>query len=107
MNGTRYDLGSFYDEMFAPDGGARPMARKLLESIEALGEGELLGRQRAADRALMQLGITFNVYGAAAGVEKIFPFGIIPRILSAGEWQRIERGLSQRIRALNLFLDDI
>ena len=60
-------------------------------------QGELLERQHAADRALLQLGITFNVYGAAAGVEKIFPFDIIPRIVSAFEWQRIER-LAQRLK---------
>jgi uncharacterized circularly permuted ATP-grasp superfamily protein len=107
MNGTRYDPGAFYDEMFSPDGLARPISRKLLESIEKLPEGELQARQRAAERALLQLGITFNVYGAAAGVEKIFPFDIIPRIVGAGEWQQIERGLKQRIHALNLFIDDL
>ncbi|MFO1501793.1 MAG: circularly permuted type 2 ATP-grasp protein [Verrucomicrobiota bacterium] len=107
MKCTRYETGQFYDEMFSSDSVPRPIARKLLQSIDTLPEGELLGRQRAADRALLQLGITFNVYGAAAGVEKIFPFDIIPRIMAAKEWQRIERGLRQRIRALNLFIDDI
>jgi len=67
----------------------------------------LLARQAAAERALMQLGITFNVYGEQAGVEKIFPFDIVPRIVSATEWTRLEKGLKQRIHALNLFINDL
>jgi len=67
----------------------------------------LLARQAAAERALMQLGITFNVYGEQAGVEKIFPFDIVPRIVSATEWTRLEKGLKQRIHALSLFINDL
>jgi uncharacterized circularly permuted ATP-grasp superfamily protein len=63
--------------------------------------------QRAAERLLLQLGITFNVYGDSAGTERIFPFDLIPRILRAEECTWIERGLKQRIRALNAFIDDI
>jgi len=66
-----------------------------------------LRRQRAAEKWLLHLGITFNVYGDNAGTEKIFPFDIIPRIVPAREWATIERGLVQRITALNLFLDDL
>jgi uncharacterized circularly permuted ATP-grasp superfamily protein len=78
-----------------------------MTSIKSLAVGELLNRQKAAEQELMQQGITFNVYGEGAGVEKIFPFDIVPRIVGAGEWRRIERGLKQRIHALNLFIDDI
>ena len=53
------------------------------------------------------MGITFNVYGDTAGTERIFPFDLIPRIVPAPEWERIERGLKQRIHALNAFIDDI
>ena len=53
------------------------------------------------------MGITFNVYGDSAGTEKIFPFDLVPRIVAASEWNRVERGLKQRIHALNLFIDDV
>ena len=79
----------------------------LLQRIEELPEGELLRRQELAERALFRMGITFAVYGDTQGVEKIFPFDLIPRIVAAEEWAVLERGLKQRIRALNLFLNDI
>jgi uncharacterized circularly permuted ATP-grasp superfamily protein len=102
-----YEVGRFYDEMFDREGEPRANVRRLLASIESLPEGEILNRQQAAERDLLQMGITFNVYGDHAGVEKIFPFDIVPRIVGAGEWRGIERGLKQRIQALNLFIDDI
>ena len=70
-------------------------------------DGELLRRQRSAERALLHMGITFSVYGDSAGTERIFPFDLVPRIVAAREWNCIERGLKQRISALNLFIDDI
>jgi uncharacterized circularly permuted ATP-grasp superfamily protein len=102
-----YDVGGFYDEMFTPERDPRPCAQPLIHRIESLSEGELTRRHRAAEKALLRMGITFNVYGAEQGAEKIFPFDIIPRVIPAEEWERLERGLEQRIRALNLFLDDI
>jgi len=93
--------------MFLEKGRPRPHARLLVDHINALGEGELRRRQKSAERLLMDMGITFNVYGDNAGAERIFPFDLIPRILPGKEWARIEQGLEQRIRALNLFLDDI
>jgi uncharacterized circularly permuted ATP-grasp superfamily protein len=107
MRFNHYDPGDFFDEAFSQAGQPRSAAEALVKTIESLPEGELLTRQQAAERALLQMGITFNVYGEQAGVEKIFPFDIVPRIVSACEWTRIERGLKQRIRALNLFIDDI
>ncbi len=102
-----YDRGGFHDEMFDDAGGVRPEARMLLETIQSLDEGQLLRCQRSAERLLLQLGITFNVYGDSAGTEKIFPFDLIPRIVGSAEWDWIERGLKQRIHALNAFIDDI
>jgi len=93
--------------MFHPDGSVRPEARLLLETLQSLEEGHLQRSQRAAERMLLQMGITFNVYGEAEGTERIFPFDLIPRIVPSNEWERIERGLKQRIRALNAFIDDI
>lgn len=107
MRFGQYELGDFFDEMFGESGEPRASARTLVQNIENLPEGELLNRQRAAERALLQMGITFNVYGERAGVEKIFPFDLVPRIVPAAEWIRIERGLKQRITALNLFINDV
>ena len=102
-----YDAGAFYDEMFASGNQPRPEARALVDFLNGLPEGELARRQAAAERALLHMGITFNVYGDGAGTERIFPFDLVPRIVSAEDWTRLERGLKQRIRALNLFIDDV
>ncbi len=102
-----YNTDGFYDEMFAADGSARPAVQMLVERIEGFPEGELNRRQIAAEHALLRMGITFNVYADEQGVEKIFPFDLIPRIIDANEWEWIERGLKQRIHALNLFIDDV
>src|SRR6266705_5454142 len=107
MQFNQYETGEFFDEVFGENGQPRASARTLVNNIENLPEGELLNRQRAAERALLHMGITFNVYGERAGVEKIFPFDLVPRIVPAAEWSRIERGLKQRIHALNLFIDDL
>ena len=102
-----YETGDFFDEMFGENGQPRAAARPLARNIESLPDGELVNRQQAADQALIQMGITFNVYGESAGMEKTLPFDLVPRIVQAAEWDRIERGLKQRIRALNLFIDDL
>src|SRR6202035_492379 len=97
----------FFDEMFEVGCEPRAAARALVQLIETMTDGELLRRQQSAERALLHMGITFNVYGDSAGTERIFPFDLVPRIVAAAEWAWIERGLKQRIRALNLFIDDI
>ncbi len=102
-----YDTEGFYDELFDPQGNPRAGADVLIERINALPETELQRRQKAAEHALLNLGITFNVYGSEAQTEKIFPFDIVPRIVQAHEWEVLERGLKQRITALNCFIDDI
>jgi uncharacterized circularly permuted ATP-grasp superfamily protein len=93
--------------MFEGAGQPRAHAQFLLETIEGLSEGQLLRYKTAAELVLLQMGITFNVYGDSAGAERIFPFDLVPRIVPADEWVRIERGLRQRIHALNQFIDDI
>lgn len=107
MRFQNYDRGDFFDELFGENGQPRGSARTLIHNIESLPEGELLNRQRAAERALLQMGITFNVYGQGQGTEKIFPFDLVPRIVGSAEWNWIERGLKQRITALNLFIHDL
>ena len=104
---SAYDTGGFFDEVFLENGAPRDHARLLVETIANLTDGELLWRQRSAERLLLQMGITFNVYGEQGGTERIFPFDLIPRIVAGDEWDRLERGLKQRIHALNLFIDDL
>jgi len=102
-----YDPGDFYDELFAAKGQPRPEAAVLVKRIHSLAPGELQQRQQSAQSALFKQGVTFSVYGDAEGTERILPFDIIPRIVSAQEWTRLEEGLKQRIYALNVFLADI
>ena len=107
MSFNDYATEAFYDELFVGPGQPRPGARILAEKIESLPPGDLRDRQRAAEVALLNMGITFNVYGSDGGTERIFPFDVVPRIVEPGDWARIERGLKQRIFALNLFIHDI
>ncbi|MBI1176016.1 circularly permuted type 2 ATP-grasp protein [bacterium] len=103
----KYESGGFFDEMIGEDGEPRAAAKLLAQEIASLPHGELQLRQQAAERALIQAGITFNVYSDNQGVEKVLPFDLIPRIVSNGEWSRLERGLRQRIQALNMFIADV
>ncbi|MBW4463841.1 MAG: circularly permuted type 2 ATP-grasp protein [Pegethrix bostrychoides GSE-TBD4-15B] len=107
MQFNQYDPGDFYDELFLAPGQPRPEAASLIERINGLSTLELQQRQQAAQNALFKLGVTFNVYSDNQGTERILPFDIIPRTLSATEWNQLEIGLKQRIEALNLFLGDI
>ncbi|MEC4892023.1 MAG: circularly permuted type 2 ATP-grasp protein [Oscillatoria sp. PMC 1051.18] len=107
MHLESYDPQGFYDELFLAKGQPRPSAAPLLEWIQGLSSAELQQHHKTAQITLFKLGVTFNVYSDNQGVEKIFPFDIIPRIISAVEWTKLEQGLKQRITALNLFLADI
>jgi uncharacterized circularly permuted ATP-grasp superfamily protein len=107
MDFASYQPGSFFDEMFDPGIRPRPGYEILARTLAALPDDDLVRRQRAAERALLHMGITFNVYGHEAGAEKILPFDLVPRIVPGDDWAVIERGLIQRMRALNLFIDDI
>jgi uncharacterized circularly permuted ATP-grasp superfamily protein len=102
-----YDPEGFYDELFSAPGGIREGFEPLHEKFAGLGFEGLIRRQQAADRALMRMGITFQVYGEESKTERVFPFDIIPRVIRAEEWDVVERGLRQRITALNLFISDV
>lgn len=102
-----YDTEGFWDEVFDAEGTPREEARTLIERIRLLPDGELLARQDAIERGLMQMGITFTVYDDDRGTERIFPFDVVPRIIAAREWQEVERGLRQRLTALNMMIGDI
>lgn len=101
-----YTLTGF-DEMFAEPRQVRPHCASLLERLVEGGVEPLRRRHQVADQMMRHQGITFTVYGRRQGVERIIPFDPIPRLVSAEEWVRIERGLQQRVRALNLFIHDV
>ena len=102
-----YDTEGFFDEMIMANGQPRPAAALLKSRIESLSDGDLERRQVAAEAIFMNRGVTFNVYSNAENKERIFPFDIVPRIIDAAEWERLERGLTQRVQALNCFIDDV
>ncbi|MEA5561144.1 circularly permuted type 2 ATP-grasp protein [Planktothrix agardhii] len=107
MQFQSYDPGEFYDELFVAKGQPRSYAAQLIDRINSLSPGDLEIRQEAAKTAMMKLGATFNVYNDSEGTERILPFDLIPRIVSASEWSHLESGLKQRIHVLNLFINDI
>lgn len=103
-----YQKENFFDEMFAGESGVVfDHYRPLYERFSAYGDAEMEEKQRLVNTGFLEQGITFTVYGDDQGTERIFPFDLIPRIIPDTEWQTIEKGLTQRIIALNLFLNDI
>jgi uncharacterized circularly permuted ATP-grasp superfamily protein len=103
-----YATDGFYDELFHANGRPRPEARLLVKNLNALSRPEIMRRQQAAALNLFQRGVTFTLSGGAKNAqERIMPLDIIPRIITATEWKKIEKGLKQRVQAINLFLTDI
>jgi uncharacterized circularly permuted ATP-grasp superfamily protein len=102
-----YFLDGAYDEMFTSDQEVRPQYRQILEAFASLAPEELQRRKKSADLSFLTQGITFTVYGRQEGTERIFPYDLMPRIITGPEWEKIEKGLIQRITALNLFLRDV
>ena len=104
---TNYDPGEFYDEIISAPGRARPATRSLAAFMRKQTIKHLISRQQAADLAIQEMGITFTVYSEGQNIDRSWPMDIIPRIIPLKEWQVLERGLIQRLTALNLFIDDI
>ena len=99
--------GSAFDEVFERPAAPRPHYGPLVSVLESFTQGELDRRERLQKLSLIDQGITFTVYGAEEGIERIFPFDFVPRVIPDAEWERIESGLIQRITALNLFIGDV
>jgi uncharacterized circularly permuted ATP-grasp superfamily protein len=97
----------FFDEMFGREAGALSHYQKLRCAFNQITHDDFKTKRNSVDLAFLRQGVTFNVYGDSRGTERIFPFDLVPRIIPAKEWEHIERGLVQRITALNLFLHDI
>ncbi len=107
MNFESYNPENFYDEFFEKPGQPRAEVKRLIDRINSFPNKELASRQEAAEAAFMQMGITFGVYEDQKGLDKIFPFDIIPRIINARDWDLIDRGVKQRVFALNQFIHDV
>ncbi len=106
---SNYEVGSFFDEMFTSSG--KPEAfefyKPIFDRIGCLTDNEFEEKKKQADSSFLEHGVTFTVYGDDKGTERIFPFDLIPRVIPAVEWQKVEQGLRQRLLALNLFLNDV
>lgn len=102
-----YQPNRFFDEMFHEDGSVRPHCGSLHERLSALAKEDFTTRTAACEVHFLNQGVTFNVYHDSQGVERIFPFDPVPRVIPDAEWEHLEAGLIQRITALNLFLDDV
>src|SRR2546425_10116084 len=101
-------LGGCYDEMFAsPPPDCRPHYQALYQRLAGLSRRRFDDARRLADESFLHQGITFTIYGDAQGTERVFPFGLIPRLIPADEWAIGEAGLIPRVRALNAFLHDV
>jgi uncharacterized circularly permuted ATP-grasp superfamily protein len=108
INFDAFQEQPFFDELITAKGNARAYARKLYRFINKLDESELEDRQKGAELAIKQMGITFRVYSKEEGaIDRAWPFDIIPRIIPLSEWRKVEAGLKQRVTALNMFIDDL
>lgn len=107
MNFEQYKTNGFFDELNEVDAIPREGAEVVFDYFNRLSLDELKSRQKNLEASMINMGITFNVYSEEGGIERIIPIDIIPRIIRAREWEFLERGLKQRIRALNEFLIDI
>jgi uncharacterized circularly permuted ATP-grasp superfamily protein len=102
-----YAPEAYFDEMFESSGDVRAHYQRLLARYSGMSSEEFQKKRDLADNAFLTQGVTFTVYNDLEGTERIFPFDLIPRIIPRAEWEHVERGLGQRITALNLFLHDI
>ena len=105
---NKYDTGPFYDELVKSPGEPRAYAKDLCDYIQDLSDAELQEYKAAAESAIKVMGITFRVYNDEEGsIDRVWPFDIVPRLIELKEWQQIEKGLKQRVKALNMFIDDL
>ncbi|MEP2234812.1 MAG: circularly permuted type 2 ATP-grasp protein [Alteripontixanthobacter sp.] len=96
-----------FDEMHKPDGSIRPAYGDYCDWFEEQDSDLMLRKHHEAERNFRRTGITFNVYGEDEAEERLIPFDMVPRVISAGEWRRLSRGIEQRVKALNAFLYDL
>src|SRR5690606_40942523 len=107
INWNTYEPGSFFDEIVSSPGNARLPARRLVSHLKSLSDDEILDRRNTADVTIKKMGITFTVYSEEGNIDRSWSSDIIPRTISLKQWEKTAAGLEQRLRALNLFIDDL
>ncbi len=107
INWKDYSSSDNFDELITPGGRARMGAGKMVQYLRGLSDEELRERREAAELAMRVMGITFTVYSEEGDIDRVWPFDIIPRIITAREWQKTDDGLQQRVQALNMFIADL
>ena len=107
MKWNEYDSGKFFDEVMEPQGKPRPVSKELIAYLRSLSPAELQARKLSSERCIEEMGVSFTIYSDGSNIDRDWPFDIIPRPIPASEWSIVEKGLIQRIRALNLFINDI
>ena len=107
MRCDAYPVPDSFDELIQPNGSPRPEAQELCARLSGLDPADLAARRESVDAAIMSMGITFTVYSDAGNIDRAWPFDIVPRTLPESEWKRVDQGLKQRLKALNLFIEDL
>lgn len=102
-----YDPAPFYDELIASKGKPRGPSRHLTDYLSSLDDAEIQARKKAAELAIIEMGISFTIYSEGENIDRAWPFDIIPRVIPRSEWKAVEAGLVQRLTALNMFINDI
>lgn len=102
-----YEPGEFYDEVISSPGNARKPAQKLLTYLKSLSDNDVASRKQAAESTIKEMGVSFTVYTDEGNIDRAWPFDLIPRVISKKQWDKTAAGLSQRLQALNMFIDDL
>ncbi len=107
INWKDYSSGDFFDEVMSSPGNARKPAKKLVSYLKSLSEEDISTRKLAAESTIKEMGVSFTVYTEGGNIDRAWPFDIIPRTISAKQWETAAAGLKQRLTALNLFINDL
>ena len=104
---SQYESGQFFDEVMSSPGNARVCAKKLVSYFKSLNEEQVESRRMAAESAIREMGVSFTVYTEEGNIDRAWPFDIVPRTITKKQWDKTSAGLKQRLKALNLFIDDL
>ena len=107
MDFSEYNIDDFYDETFHSNKSVRDHYKYIFQRFKNLSNDDFNSRRKALNKGFRDKGITFTVYNNNEGIEQIMPLDLFPRVIPANEWAFLEKGLTQRIQAINLFLHDI
>lgn len=107
MDWKNYQGTDFFDELMTPKSRPRAEARKLVSYLSSLDESEVEVRRQMAEATIREMGVSFTVYTEEGNIDRAWPFDIIPRTISSKQWEKTAAGLKQRLKALNMFIDDL